>query len=292
MRRRDLALLALINLAWAGNTVAVKLAVGAVAPITAAFLRYTIVLAICLPWLRWVPGRMRPLLGAALAQGALWITLLNIGFAHATNIASLSIVSQLGVPFSLVLAVIFLGERIATTRILAVAAALVGVAIIGFDPKLVGEGLALWLTIAAALMYAGGAILLRGLTGVHPFTIFAWIGITAAPMLGFASLVFEPHALAEATALPPLMLLPILYSALVSTLVGHAGMAYLYGRYPVSTLAPLLIPSPVLGAAMAVLVLGDRVTPQLWIGGALVVAATAVITLRTARGLEPAAAAA
>ncbi len=286
MKRRDFLLLALVNLAWAGNTVAVKLAVGAVAPLTAAFLRYAIVLAVCLPWLRWVPGRMRPLFGAALAQGALWIALLNIAFKHASNIASLSIVSQLGVPFSLVLAVIFLGERIHIARIAAIVAAMVGVAIIGFDPRLAGEGLALWLTIIAALMYASGAVLLRGLSGVSPFTIFAWIGLTATPMLGLASLVFEPGALSAARALSLGALWPIAYSAIFSSLVGHAGMAYLYGRYPVSTLAPLLIPSPVLGAALAVVVLGDPVTPRLWIGGALVIAAVAVITLRTRTAID------
>ena len=290
MRRRDLALVAVINLAWAGNTVAVKLAVGAVAPFTAAFLRYAIVLAICLPWLRWVPGRMRPLLGAALAQGALWIALLNLAFARAANIASLSIVGQLGVPFSLVLAVLFLGERIHRTRVIAIAAAMAGVAVIGFDPRLAGEGSAIPLTMAAALMYAGGAVLLRGLGDVNPFTIFAWIGLIAVPMLGAASLAFEPGALAHAARLPWTALWPIAYSAIVSSIVGHAGMTFLYGRYPVSTLAPLLIPSPVLGSLCAVVFLSDPVTPRLVLGTVIVMGAVAVITLRTSRPVQAAAA--
>ena len=55
MKPRDIALIILVDCIWAFNLVAVKLAVTAVAPITAVMLRYVILLAVCLPWLRWLP---------------------------------------------------------------------------------------------------------------------------------------------------------------------------------------------------------------------------------------------
>lgn len=289
VKGRDLALVAIINLAWAGNVLAVKYAVTAVPPVTAAALRYTIVLLIALPWLRVVRGRMPGLLGAALAQGALWIAFLNLSFAHASSIAALSLVGQLGVPISLGLAVLLLGERVRLTRSLAVAGALLGVAVIGFDPAIANQGWPIALSIAAAFSYAIGAILLRGMGGVHPFTIFAWIGLTAAPMLIAGSLLFEPGAIAALPHASARGLTAIGYSALFSSLIGHAGATYLYGRYPVSTIAPLFIPSPVIGAALAVIVLGNPVTPRLIIGGAIVMIAVAVITLRTNRSAQAAA---
>lgn len=282
MRGRDLALVALINVVWAVNVLAVREAVAGVPPLTAAALRYAVVLVVTLPWLRWMPGRMATLAGAALAQGALWIALLNLSFARATDIASLSLVSQLGVPFSLLLAVLFLGERIGLVRSIAIAVALAGVVVIGFDPHLSDQGVAVLLSAGAAAMYAGGAILLRRLRSVPPFTLFAWIGLSAAPALLAASALFEPGALARLPHAPAGAIGAVVYSALLSSLVGHAGAAYLYGRYPVSTIAPLFIPSPMIAAALAVAVYGEPVTWRLVIGGALVVAASAVIARRTA----------
>ncbi|MDT7934263.1 MAG: DMT family transporter [Sphingomonadaceae bacterium] len=281
MRPRDLALILAINLVWAFNVVAVKLSVTGVTPLAAAFLRYVVVLAVCLRWLRWVPNQMPRVLGAALAQGALWIGLLNLAFARAHDVAALSFVSQLGAVFSLLLAVIFLGERVHLIRSIAMAVAVAGVAVIGFDGRVLGEGAALWFAVLSAFLYSCGAILLRGLNAVSPFTLFAWIGLTAAPLLGLASWWVEPGGIAAAIAQPPLKLWPIVYSALASSLIGHAGFAYLVQRYPVSTVTPLLLPSPLLGALMAVAVLGDPVTARLAVGGALILAGVAVISLRT-----------
>lgn len=284
----EYALLAAINLVWAFNVVAVKLGVTAVEPLTAAFLRYAIVLVVCLPWLRWMPGRMLRLAGATVAQGALWIALLNIAFSRADNIAALSLVSQLGAPFSLILAVLFLGERIKRARTIAIGVSVLGVVVIGFDPAVLDEGLALWLAATAALMYAAGSILLRGLGGVPGLTVTAWLALTSAPLLLVASLVFEPGEIARVGAMPVASLWPIAYSALFSSIVGHAGLAWLLGRHPVSTITPFLLPSPLIAATLAIVVLGGEVTPQLIVGGALVVAGVAVISIRTAKKREAA----
>ena len=52
MKPRHLALVLLIDLVWAFNIVAVKLAVEDAQPLTAVAIRYAIVLLACLPWLR------------------------------------------------------------------------------------------------------------------------------------------------------------------------------------------------------------------------------------------------
>lgn len=124
---------------------------------------------------------------------------------------------------------------------------------------------------------------------MHPFTVFAWLGALAAPILLTGSLVFEPGALAAVPHTSIRGLGGIGYSALLSSLVGHAGATYLYGRYPVSTVAPLLVPFPVIAAALAAWIFGDPVTPRLIVGGVLVTVAVAVITLRTGQTPEPAA---
>lgn len=289
MRLQEFGLLAIINLVWGFNVVAVKLGVDTVAPVTAALFRYAIVLVVALPWLRWVEGRMPALIAAGVAQGALWIALVNVSFALADDVAALSLVGQLGAPFSLVLAVIFLGERIRVARSIAIIVSLLGVAVIGWDTDLLGEGLALWLGIAAAIMYSFGSILMRGLAGVHPLTIIAWLAVLSVPLLGAGSALFEPGEIARAGTLPVASLWPIAYSALISSLIGHVGVAYMLQRHAVSTVSPFLIPAPLIGAGFAVAALGEQVTARLVIGGLLIVAGVGVITIRTAMKREAAA---
>lgn len=55
----DVLIAAVMNLMWGLNLIAVKMSVDLVSPLTAAFLRQVMVLLICLPALRIIPGRMR-----------------------------------------------------------------------------------------------------------------------------------------------------------------------------------------------------------------------------------------
>lgn len=283
IRPVHLLLLLGINLAWAANNVAVKEAVLAMPPLAAAALRFALVALLCLPWLRWVPGRMGPVLAVALFQGALHFACLNLAYAAADNVAALALVGQAGVPFALIMAVLVLGERIAVVRSIAIAVCLAGVAIIGFDPAVVDELEGAALVVLAAFWYAVSTIFLKRVTGIHHFTILAWLGLVASAALATASLLLEPGALAALGSHPPLAYAAIAFSALFSSMLGHGGANALLQRYPVSWIMPLFIPAPVLAAVLGVLAYDLPVTWRLVVGGGLAVAGAAVITLRTAR---------
>lgn len=278
-----LAFIALIDLVWAFNIVAIKYAVEVVSPLTAVFLRYAIVLLVCLPWLRWLPGRMTTVLLTGVVGGALYFGLGSIGFAVADNVSALAIAGQLGVPFSLVLAVIFLKERIRWPRILGVTLAFLGVVILGFDPAIVHERLGLILTAVASFLWAVSSLLMRQLKGVAALTIHAWLALVSLPILGVASLVFEPGELARAGQLPVATLGWLAYSAVGASVVGHAGMSWLLQRYPVSVISPLTLPTPLLAVVLGVIVFDTPLTPQMIAGGAVALVGVAIITLRTAR---------
>jgi O-acetylserine/cysteine efflux transporter len=293
MKPAHLTLILLINLTWAFNIVAVKFAVEAAGPLTAVTLRYAIVGLVCLPWLRWQPGRMGLILITGFVAGALFMGLGALSFALADNVSALAIAGQLGVPFSLILAVVLYGERIRWPRITAVALCFAGVAVMGFDPAIAHESLALWLTVVASLAWAVGNLLFRKLAGIPVLTIHAWLAVVSIPFLAVASLVFEPGRLAAVPSLPPETWGWLTYSALGASLLGHGGMSWLFQRYPVSTVSPLTLPTPLLSVIIAVIVLGTPITFQMIIGGILTLAGVAIITLRTAkesvntRDLEP-----
>src|SRR5690606_39871682 len=139
MKPLHFAFLMLINVAWGFNIVPVKLALNDMEPFLAAAMRFIFLFMMCAPFIRWVPGRMKLLGTAALMTGAVQFSLMNLAFVSARNMSALAIVGQLSVPFSLVLAVLFLGERIRWRRTLGVILAFGGVAVLGFDPNMLSE---------------------------------------------------------------------------------------------------------------------------------------------------------
>ena len=289
MKREHLALILLIDLIWAFNIVPLKLAIDAAGPLTAVTLRYVIVLVACLPWLRWLPGQMGRVLITGFVAGALFMGLGALAFAVADNVSALAIAGQLGVPFSLVLAVIIYKERIRWPRITAVALCFAGVAVMGFDPAIAHESLALWLTVAASLCWAVGNLLFRRLAGIPVMTIHAWLAAVSVPILAATAAVFEPQRLAAIGGLSWEIWACLAYSGLASSLLGHGGMTWLFQRYPVAVVSPLTLPTPLFSVIIAVIVFGTPITVQMVIGGVLTLIGVAIITLRTARNPDNAA---
>ncbi len=288
MKPAHLALILFIDLIWAGNIVAVKVAVEAAQPLTAVFLRYAIVLAVALPWLRWLPGRMGTILVTGLVAGALFMGLGGLSFKVADNVSALAIAGQMGVPFSLLLAVLVFRERIHWVRITAVGLCFAGVAVMGFDPAIAHEWLGLVLTLAAAFAWAAGNLMFRNLKGVAVLTIHAWLALVSLPILGAASLIWEPGALARVPDLPVAAWGWLAYSGIASSLIGHGGMTYLFQRYPVSTVSPLTLPTPLLSVGVAILVFDTPITGQMLVGGLVTIIGVAIITLRTAQARDSA----
>ena len=283
MKPIHIAFILLIDVLWAFNIVAIKEAVLAMAPLLTVALRYAVVLLVCATSVKIVPGRMGLILLTGVITGAIQFGLGAYSYHVATNLSALAIAGQLGVPLSLILAIVIDGERIAWRRTVGILLAVAGVVLLVFDPRIIDERLAIFLTFGAAACWAVGNLMFRRLTGISVLTIYGWQAIISIPLLLAASWFLEPGGIA---ALPHVKLSAfawIAYSAIAASLVGHAGMSWLLQRYPVTLITPFTLPTPLLAVAFATLVYGTPVTPLMWVGGALTIAGVAIITLRSAR---------
>jgi O-acetylserine/cysteine efflux transporter len=279
---RDLCVALAINIVWGLNIVAVKLSLASVPPFTAALLRQAIILLCCVAFLRIVPGRMRTLIALGVVVGGAFLIFTNLSVSVSTNLGALAIAGQLGAPFSLILAIIFLGERIGFVRVAGIALAMAGCAMLVFDPRVGNESLGLMLTAAASLAWAIGSLLQRQLAGVPVLTIYAWIGLVGVAVLMPFAMVLEPGALDDLTAVPFPALAGLAFSAIGSTLMGHGGMAWLLQRHPVSSVIPLTLGTPVIAVVASSLVFATPITAIMVAGGALALAGVAIVTMRTA----------
>jgi O-acetylserine/cysteine efflux transporter len=283
MKKRHLIFLLLINLLWGINIIPTKLALNEVPALTAAAVRFLIVFCCCLPWLRWVHGQMRAVLLIGMIVGALMFGISNLAYALATNVGAVAITGQLGVPFSLILAIIFLKERIRWIRFMGIVLAFSGVVMLVFDPHAFDDRLALGLGCLCALIYAIATILMRQLRAVKALTLQAWVGAVSVPPLIGAALYFEPNGWQALTQASMTAWGSMFYTAVFGSIIGHAGISWLLQRYSVSLITPLTLLAPLVAVVASTLALNTPITALMGVGVITTLAGVAIITWRNAQ---------
>ena len=283
IRLRDLALLIGITFIWGINLITSKVGVNEIPPILFTFLRFAIVAAILAPFLRLHPGQMRTLALAAILSGALNFALSFAGLRRATNVSSVAIMTQLGVPFATLLSVVMLGEVVHWRRCTGIALSFLGVVIIGFDPQIGARWESVAMVVASAFFGALGLIIVKRLQGFTPAEVLGWTYLISLPVLLVASLTLEHPDLTALAQVSWPAWGSLLFAAVVASLIAHTGYFHLVQRYPVTSVAPLTTLSPIFSMVFGVLLLGDHLTSRILIGGACTLAGVLIITVRERR---------
>ena len=283
IRLRDLALLIGITFIWGINLILSKVGVNEIPPLLFTFLRFAIVAAVLAPFLRLHPGQMRTLTIAALLSGALNFALSFAGLRRATNVSSVAIMTQLGVPFATLLSVAMLGEVVRWRRRTGIALSFLGVVIIGFDPQIGDRWESVAMVVASAFFGALGLIIVKRLQGFTPAELLGWTYLISLPVLLVASLTLERPDLSALASVSWAAWGSLFFAALVASLIAHTGYFLLVQRYPVTSVAPLTTLSPIFSIVFGVLLLGDHLTSRILIGGACTLVGVLIITVRERR---------
>lgn len=292
MPPRDLALVLIICLAWAGNFLTSAFAMREIPPVLFTALRFVL---LALPLLYWMKrpaaGQWPRLVAVALCVGVLHFGLSFTALKLAGNLSSPAIVMQSYVPMTALLAWAVLGERFGWRTGVAIAVSFAGVLVLGFDPLVLANPMALGLMLVSALFLAIGTVLMKGLRGLDVYSQQGWTALISVPPLLAASLVFEPGAIAQLGAASWVGWGGAVYAAFISSLLGHGLYYTLVQRHPMAQVMPWLLLTPVLAVALGIVFWGDRPGPRLLLGGAMVLGGVLIIALRAltkARGARPA----
>jgi len=280
---RDLALLVTMNVIWGLNLVASKIGVGEFPPIFFTALRFAMLAVVLLPLLRRHHGEMTTLLTAALLTGPATFALLFLGIARVEHVSNVAIASQLGVPFSTLLSVWLLGERIHWRRTLGIILAFAGVVVIGLDPRMFASRAGLLLVAASAFVGALGVVYIKKLRTVRPLQLQAWISVAGGLLLLPLSLSVESGQWAAVQSATWHGWGALAYTAVMASLIGHSTWYYLVGRYPVTGLAPITLLTPLFGIVFGVTLLGDQLTTRVIIGGSITLVGVYIVIRRERR---------
>ena len=283
---RDLAFLILINLIWGFNLIASKIGVGDFPPMLFTAMRFALLALLLLPFLRVRRGEMGAVVVAALMSGALHFGLLFVGLGMSDSMSSVAIAGQLGVPFTTLMSIVFLNEVVRWRRWLGIVLAFAGVMVIGLDPLVFRSWPGLALVVLSAFIGSIGLMAVKKLAGWRPLQLQAWFALISAPVLIVLSFFFETgqqQALANATWRGWAALA---FTALVASLVAHTGYFYLVKRYPVTSVSPLTVLSPVFGVLFAITLLDEDLTTRMILGAVMTLTGVFIVALRERKIIE------
>jgi drug/metabolite transporter (DMT)-like permease len=282
MKPRDFLLLVLICLVWGYSNVLSKIVVGhwAVPPLFFAAIRFAVVIAATLPWLLPMPRPRWRIVAIGILMGAGNFALLFVGLQTATPSAA-AVVIQIGVPFTTLLSVVVLGERIHWRRGLGIALTLAGVLLVVWNPQGIALSTGLWFVVGAAFTGSLGAVLMKQVEDVAPLRFQAWVGLVSFVPLTLASAAFEHGQWESAAAVGWPFAGAVLFAALVVSVLGHTSYYGLIRRYEANLLAPLTLMTPIFTIAFGVLLTGDRLDARMIAGALLALAGVLVVARRS-----------
>ncbi|HYC26626.1 MAG TPA: DMT family transporter [Nitrososphaerales archaeon] len=276
-----------LSIIWGMAFVAIRRADFELSPVNLTLLRWLIVSAAFLviyrsvvkPKMKFQRQDLPRLVVVALGNVVIYHLALNT--AESTVDASLAgLLISFGPLFIVVLSAGLLHERITTRVWLALGLAIVGAAIISSPDISFGSvaSLAPLLVVVAALSNAVYTVASKPLVVKYgPFPVAAWSALLGTVLL--LPLV-SGSLFAQAEALSPVGWSSVLYLALLSTVLTNLIYFTQVSGGPVSRVGVQLYLVPVVSAIGGVLVLGEGIAPATFVGGALMLIAIALATLR------------
>lgn len=266
-------------LVWAGNTVVNKLAVGRIAPAEIGFFRWLLVGLLLTPFvLRPLLARRRelaPQLGRIVVLGLLGMAVyqcLAYYAASMTTATNMGIVLALMPLMSLGLAGFLLGQRLHAGAVLGALLSLFGVLLVIAQGDLAGLlqrgiGLGDGMMLVATLAYALYGVLLKKWQIRLPALQFLYLQVLVAIAALFPLYLLSAHRGLNAGNLPL-----VGYAGLLASIA--APLAWMRGVHEMgpNRMAQFVNLSPLATAAIATVVLDERLGLQHLLGGALIVA--------------------
>ncbi len=277
---KDYLLVLTILVIWAGNVIAIKMAVTEVPPLTAATLRFLAAGLLFLPFLK-IPDRQTlwtvfqiSILMNALHIGTLFIALRML------DASSTSILLQTQVVFATILGAIFFKETIRWRTWTGIALAAIGLITMLGAPDLAEHPHAVLIMLFSTIVLAFSYVKMKHLKTVHAATYVCLLCLCAVPFTLAGSLVLEPGSWAGLPSINWHIFAPVLiYQAVIVSLT-HIYWQRLMHRGDVGKITAFTLIIPFFTIILSVLLLGESIEKPVIVGGLITMIGVGIITLR------------
>lgn len=287
MTPRDVGALLLVTVVWGMNFAVVKAGLAELPPIFFVAVRFAAVAVVLAPFVRLSRNKLPQLVALSVTLGGLHFSMMFIGL-RSLDVATSAIAIQLQVPFAAILAAIVFKDKLGWRRLLGMAIAFGGVALIAGEPRFDGNLLPLALVVSAALVWSIANIQIKALGDeVDVFALSAWVALLAAPQLFLVSFLFEDGQMQAMQAASWRAWGAVAYQVVLVTIFGYGIWYSIMRRHPINQVMPFTLLVPLFGVLSGIIFLDESLTIPMMIGSAATIAGVAIIVIRRPRIVAP-----
>lgn len=281
MRAADLLIALMVTFVWGFNFVVVKIGLEQVPPFLFILLRFAVVAVVLLPFVRFPSKRWKPLIGYAIMLGAVHFGFIFTAIKY-VDASTVALLSQLSAPFGVIASAIVFKDYPGWRRILGIAIAFGGSAIIAGEPRFDGGLWPLLMVVLASLAWGLASVQAKLLGDIGAFALNGWMSLFALPPLLALTLTMETDQISTLAAMDFTGWAAVFYQSVLVVIFGYGCWYMLLKRHPISRVIPITLLVPVIGVAGGMIVLGEPLTLYMIIGGLCVIVGVSIVVLRQA----------
>jgi O-acetylserine/cysteine efflux transporter len=248
------------------------------------FVAFPLVFFVPRPQARWTTVLA---IGGAMSFGQ--FSLLYLGLAAGMPAGLASLVLQVQVMFTILLAWLLLGERSTPRQITGTLVGFAGLALVAVAHGARAPILPLLLVVGAAASWAVGNVVVRRVQVTSGLSLVVWSALVVPlPSLGLSLLVDGPTEVGRALSHLDLVAIgSTAYTVIAASLVGYTIFNGLLARHPAGSVVPYVLLVPPVGIGSAWAVQGETPTGLELIGALVMMGGVAIATLGIGRRALP-----
>ena len=240
-------------------------------PILLMGLRFTFAASILIWWFPIPRGYLKKIFIASLIANTLQYSVTYTGLNLIDASAAVLLV-QTEVPFGVLFAYFMLKEKPTIRSLIGIAVAFVGVYILTGSPNLEGKFLGIFLTVLGSAIWALGQVLVKPLSKeIAPLTLVAWLAIFSGPILIFLSSILDGNTINYIKSANFNSWAIAFYLGFFMQPVTYGCFYYVLKNNPLYKVLPIVTMGiPLTGLLAAILLLGEKPTTELYLGGFII----------------------
>ena len=271
MNIKDTLLATLVPIFLGFGFVIAKPAMTELPPFLLMGLRFTFVALILIWWFPIPRGFLKKIFIVSLIANTMQYSITYTGLSLIDASAAVLLV-QTEVPFGVVFAYFMLKEKPTLRALIGISIAFIGVYILTGSPNLDGKFFGVSLVIIGSAVWAFGQVLVKPLSKeINPLALVAWLGLFSGPILIGLSSIFDGNTIAyfKNASLKSWMI--AMYLGFIMQPITYGCFYYVLKNNPLYKVLPIVTMGiPPTGLLAAIFILGEKPTPELFIGGTII----------------------
>ena len=271
MNLKDTLMASLVPIFLGFGFVIAKPAMESFPPILLMGLRFTFAASILIWWFPIPKQYLKKIFIASLVANTLQYSVTYTGLNLIDGSAAVLLV-QTEVPFGVIFAYFMLREKPTLRALLGISVAFVGVYILTGSPNLDGKFIGIFLTILGSGIWALGQVMVKPLSKeINPIALVAWLALFSGPILIFLSTMIDGNTIQYISSASFEHWAIAFYLGFLMQPITYGCFYYVLKNNPLYKVLPIVTMGiPPTGLLAAIFLLGEKPTPELFLGGFII----------------------